>query len=390
MREQASRTVRPSRRQKWGGIRRRAVTAAAVTAVGVLSVGLLAPPAGAGSRSDPVQRSLNALVSAEGLPGALASVEYRTGRSRDYTSGVGDLAGGWKVPTDGQVRIGSNTKAFTAVVVLQLVAEGKIGLDSSVETYLPGLVRGMGVDGRRVTVRQLLQHTSGIPNYTDYDMPPRYYEPRELVDVALQHEAVFAPGTDWAYSNTNYVLAGLIVQRVTGRPVAEQIDKRVVRRIGLRHTYFPAVGDMTIREPHPKGYYRESADVPLHEYTELDPSWAWTAGQMISTNSDLNQFYQALLSGRLLPEAQLDQMRTTVPVPAEDFGPGVRYGLGLVSRSLSCGGIYWGHGGDIPGFHTRGGVTEDGRAAHVAVTALPADRAIAHRVETFVDTALCR
>ncbi|APU39366.1 serine hydrolase domain-containing protein [Streptomyces sp. TN58] len=366
---------------------------AAVTAVTVLALSALsatAPSVAAAPRTDTVQRSLDRLVSADGLPAALASVTTRDGRTRAYVAGVGDLATGSKVPRDGQVRIGSNTKTFTAVVVLQLVGEGRIGLDDPVDTHLPGLVRGEGIDGRHITVRQLLQHTSGLPNYTKYeDLQPRPYAPRDLVDIALRHEADFAPGARWGYSNTNYVLAGLIVEEVTGRPLAQEVDRRIIQRLGLRHTYFPAPGDATIREPHPHGYHRESADGPLRDITEMDPSWSWAAGQMVSTNSDLNRFFSALLRGRLLPDAQLAQMRTTVP--ADYFGRGAGYGLGLVSRPLSCGGVYWGHGGSFPGYETRGGATEHGRrAAHLAVTTQPTDKTVTQRLDATVDEALCR
>ncbi|MFD9338005.1 serine hydrolase domain-containing protein [Streptomyces sp. NPDC060028] len=395
MREQAWQRFRPSGRQRNG--RRSAAASAAVVAVGVMTVGVLAPPAAfAATRPDTVQQGLSTLVRSDGLPGALASVKDREGRARTYTAGVGDLATRSKVPMDGQVRIGSNTKVFTAVVVLQLVGEGKIGLDATVDTYLPGLVRGKGIDGSAITVRQLLQHTSGLPNYTSYlGDDVRYFEPRELLDIALRHEADFAPGKDWKYSNTNYVLAGLIVQEVTKRPLAEEIDRRVIKRIGLRHTYFPAPGDATIREPHPKGYYQDSAGAPLLDVTEMDPSWGWAAGQMISTNSDLDRFFSALLAGRLLPAAQLAEMRTTVRTERTEttFGPGARYGLGLVSKPLplSCGGgVYWGHGGSFPGYETRGGVTDDGRAAHVAVTVQLAGEAARKRVDHVVETALCR
>ncbi|WP_326616296.1 beta-lactamase family protein [Streptomyces decoyicus] len=390
MREQTWQRFRSSGRRPGG--RRRAVPAAAavVVAMGVMTMAVLAPPAvSAAPRPDTVQQGLSALVRSDGLPAALASVKDRAGRTRTYTAGVGNLATGSKVPEDGQVRIGSNTKVFTAVVVLQLVGEGRIGLDATVDTYLPGLVRGAGIDGRRITVRQLLQHTSGLPNYTAYlGDDVRYFEPRDLLDIALQHKADFAPGTKWEYSNTNYVLAGLIIQKVTGRPLAQEMERRVIQRIGLRHTYFPAPGDMTIREPHPQGYYRDAAGAPLRDITEMDPSWGWAAGQMISTNSDLNQFFTALLAGRLLPAAQLAQMRTTVPAPY--FGSGARYGLGLVSKPLSCGGVYWGHGGSLPGYETRGGATDDGRAAGAAVTMQPTDEAAMKRVERLVDTALCR
>ncbi|MFF9477959.1 serine hydrolase domain-containing protein [Streptomyces sp. NPDC014733] len=357
-----------------------------------MTTGALFPPAASAARPDTLQNSLNVLVHNDGTPAALASVTDREGRMRHYTAGVGDLRTGAKVPKDGQVRAASNTKAFTAVVTLQLVAEKKLALDAPVDTYLPGLLRGEGIDGRHITIRQLLQHTSGLPEYVDkraiLQDPQRYYEPRELLDSALAQKAHFSPGAKWEYSNTNYLVAGLIIQKVTGRPLGEEINRRIVDRIGLRHTYFPTPGDMTIREPHPKGYHRATADSPWRAVTELDPSWGWAAGAVISTNSDLNRFYTALLGGRLLPPAQLAQMRTTVP--AESLGRGVRYGLGLSSTPLSCGGVYWGHGGTIPGYFTFGGVTKDGRAVNIALTALPGDSATGQHVQTAVDTALCR
>ncbi|MFE2240494.1 serine hydrolase domain-containing protein [Streptomyces virginiae] len=371
--------------------RKRLRPVAAATAVAVMTLSTLtaaAPSVAARPRPDTLQRSLDRLVRSDGLPAALASVTGRDGRTRTYVAGAGDLTTGAEVPRDGQVRIGSNTKTFTAVVVLQLVGEGRVGLDAPVETYLPGLVRGDGIDGRHITVRQLLQHMSGLPNYTEYDLQPRPYDPRDLLDIALRHKAHFAPGAKWEYSNTNYVLAGLIVEKVTGRDLAREIDRRIIQRLGLRHTYFPAPGDVTIREPHPHGYHRETADGPLRDITDMDPSWSWAAGQLISTNSDLNRFFSELLRGRLLPDAQLAQMRTTVP--ADYFGRGAGYGLGLVSRPLSCGGVYWGHGGSFPGYETRGGATEHGRrAAHIAVTTQPADKTVMERVDAAVDRALC-
>ncbi|MFF1709677.1 serine hydrolase domain-containing protein [Streptomyces sp. NPDC058268] len=376
---------------------RRVVPAVAAAAVGVLTLGALAPPAVSAARPDTVdtvQQGLNGLVHTDGLPAALAGVkdgEGRKGHTRNYTAGVGDLATGSKVPRDGRVRIGSNTKTFTAVLVLQLVAEGKIDLDTSVDTYLPGLVRGENIDGGRITVRHLLQQTSGLPNYSKYLDEPRYFAPRELVDIALQHKGEFDPGKKWEYSNTNYVLAGLIVEQVTRHSLADELDRRIIKRIGLRHTYFPDRRDTTIRGSHPHGYYRDAADAPLQDITEIDPSWGWAAGQLISTNSDLNRFYSELLGGGLLPEAQLAQMRGST-LPAEGtFGPGARYGLGIVSKPLPCGdGLYWGHGGSFPGYETRGGATDDGRAANVAVTMQLDDEAGRARVDKVVESALCR
>ncbi|MEU0740186.1 serine hydrolase domain-containing protein [Streptomyces sp. NPDC006134] len=345
-----------------------------------------------------MQREMERLVGEGGFPGALAAFTGRDGHTRDYTAGTADLATGAPVPANGHIRAASNTKAFTAVVVLQLVGEGTVGLDTPVDTYLPALVRGEGIDGRRITVRQLLQHTSGLPDYTDslggdsFARRHVYTEPRELLDLALAHRARFAPGSRWEYSNTNYIVLGLLIQKITGRPVAEVITRRVVEPIGLRHTYFPAVGDQHIDGPHPKGYHAVEPGQALRDITVMDPSWGWAAGQLITTPRDLNLFFTALLRGELLKPRQLRQMRTTTGTTG--LWPGARYGLGLVSTPLSCGGLAWGHGGDIDGYHTRGGTTDDGRSVTLTVTALPtalpAAKAKERHVLSLVDTALCR
>ncbi|MGW4378294.1 serine hydrolase domain-containing protein [Kitasatospora sp. NPDC004531] len=370
----------------------RLVTASAVAGLALTAVAPTA--ASAAPRPDVVQQRLDALVKNDKMPAALATVKDRDGRTRTYTAGVGDLATGSRVPVDGQIRAGSNTKTFTAVVVLQLVAEGRVGLDTSVDTYLPGLLRGDGIDGRTITVRQLLQHTSGLPDYLDApaltDFRPiqyRYFEPRELLDGALAQKALFAPGTDWMYSNTNYLVAGLLIQKVTGRPYGEEVTERVIDRIGLRHTYVPATGETALREAHPHAYLTTEPGAPLIDYTEMDSSMAWASGDVVSTNTDLNTFFGALLAGRLLPAAQLAEMRSTVP--ADLIGPGVRYGLGLESKPLTCGGLVWGHGGTAPAHRNRGGVTEDGRAVNITVTTVP-DAATTTHLTDAVDAALCR
>jgi D-alanyl-D-alanine carboxypeptidase len=343
--------------------------------------------------ADPVQQRLDGLVRDDGFPAALAAVRDRSGRVRNYTAGVSDLTTRAKVPVDGQVRIGSNTKTFTSVVVLQLVGEGKVGLDQPIETYLPKLIRGNGIDGRHITVRQLLQHTSGLPNYTNFlangflPFQHTYFEPRELLDMALAQKADFEPGTKWEYSNTNYVVLGLLIEKITSRPLVEEITQRVIDRAGLRHTYFPNVGDQTIHERHPHGYTRDKPDQPLTDVTELDPSWGWAAGQMVATPSDVDRFLSALLGGRLLKPAQLNEMRKTVDAPG--LWPGARYGLGLISTPLSCGGLAWGHGGDIDGYHSSDAATDDGRAATVAVTRLPETDGQINHLQAAIDSALC-
>lgn len=376
---------------------RRVVAVVGVLAAALAVGGTLPTPAAADRDSrDVLRQGLERLVRDDRYPAALAATTRPDGRVRDYAVGVADLRTGARAPLDGRVRAGSNTKAFTATVVLQLVGEGKVSLDAPVETYLPRLVRGDGIDGRRITVRQLLQHTSGLPDYVPYidDLTGKgrhtYVQPRTTLDLGLAHKALFAPGKGWAYSNTNYTLAGLIIEKVTGRPLAEQITRRVIDRVGLRGTYFPGVGDERVRGAHPRGYFAERPGAPLEDITTMDPSWGWAAGQLISTPSDLNRFYAALFGGELLAPAQLAQMRTTV---ATDGGlwPGARYGLGVISTPLSCGGLAWGHGGNIPGYQTSGGRTDDGRAVSIAVTAdTPTVADGPHHVLALVDAALCR
>ncbi|WP_306214829.1 serine hydrolase domain-containing protein, partial [Actinoplanes sp. RD1] len=352
----------------------------------VAGVALVAPSASAAladsprhGRGDAVQQRLDQLAGKDGFPGVLASV--REGRRvTDYTAGVGDLRTQRPVPEDGQVRIGSNTKTFTAVVVLQLVAEGRIDLDQTVEHYLPGLVRGNGNDGSTITVRQLLQQTTGLPDYDDVlfqkpqdiiDLSHSYLEPRRLLDAALTRAPHFAPGTKWEYSNTNYVLAGLIVERVTSRPIGEEITERIIQPLRLRDTYWPVVGEQRLRGTHPHGYVAVAPGEPWVDVTDMDPSFGWAAGQLVSTPSDLRVFFEALVGGKLLKPAQLKAMMTTVPAPGFEPTGDWSYGLGLASRALPCGGLAWGHGGDIQGFETRNLVTTDGRSAVVAVTGLP-------------------
>ena len=363
-------TSRSSRRRSvvWRVL---AVPVAAAIALGVAGGTAWAAPSKGEAES--LKSRAQGLVDA-GYPAALAAVTDSKGESAGVAVGKGNLETGQVPPMDGEVRIGSNTKTFVAVVVMQMVQEGKVGLDEPIETYLPGLIKGEGVDGSKITVRQLLQHTSGLPEYTDitpgrsdiFQIKDHYAQPRDLLDTALGKPAQFEPGTQWKYTNTNYIVLGMLIERVSQRPVGEQIDERIVKKLGLSHTYFPAPGDRSIKGTHPQGYHL-SAGGKLEDITEMDPAWAWAAGAMVSTPSELNTFFQAVFDGRLLTQASIDEMKKGVDTDKA----GVVYGLGLIGRSLSCGGTAWGHGGDIEGYHTRGGVGPDGTAVTVAVTALP-------------------
>ncbi|GID28702.1 serine hydrolase domain-containing protein [Paractinoplanes brasiliensis] len=374
---------------------RKTLTSLAV--LGGLAAGgaVAAAPATAG-RVDPVQRSLNSLVSVDKFPGASASVRQADGRVRHYAAGAGNLRTGKKMPADARVRIASNTKMFTATVVLQLVGEGKVELDEPVETYLPGLVRGAGgIDGRKITVRQLLQQTSGLPDYDDelftdfLNALHTYYEPHDLLKVAFARAPESKPGEKFVYSNTNYILAGLIVQKVTGRPVGEQITKRIIEPLGLRHTYWPADGETTIRGAHPRGYFPAVGGNPPVDISESESSAGWAAGALVGTPSDINTFLAGLLGGKLLKPAELAEMKKTVDAPGFDTVGGSRYGLGLATFKLTCGGFAWTHGGIAPGYVTYVGIAPSGKAASIAVNSMVAEASAAEHLDKSLDTALC-
>jgi D-alanyl-D-alanine carboxypeptidase len=321
-----------------------------------------------------LETRMQSLVEA-GYPGVLASVTSPDGEVENAVAGEGDIDTGEAPPPDAEVRIGSNTKMFVSTIVLQLVDEGLIDLEAPIDTYLPGLIEGTGIDGTGITVQQLLQQTTGLPEYADqiaadaFDAQEKYISPRDMLDIALTRPADFAPGERWEYSNTNYLVLGLLIEAVTDRAIAEQIDERIVRPLGLEHTYFPAPGERELRGAHPIGYH---ADVPgdLRDISAMDTSFAWSAGAMVSTPSELNVFMRALLNGDLLSDEALEMLKSTVPA-GDELWPEAEYGLGLQRYPLSCGGFAWGHGGDIPGTQTRNAVGPDGTVATIAVTALP-------------------
>jgi D-alanyl-D-alanine carboxypeptidase len=340
-----------------------AVAAAlAMSACGSASPAYTAGATRAAAPHGDVRQILQRLTTADGAPGALAEVSDARGRTV-LTSGVADVESRVPVRRDSRFRIGSMTKPFVATVVLQLVGERRVALDAPVERYLPGVVRGHGNDGRVITVRQLLQHTSGLPDYLSYLSPPEilkdplaHRDARDLVNIALAHPPTFEPGTGWRYSNTEYLLAGMLIEKVTGHPYGREVRRRIIKPLHLHETYVP--GDRSaIPGPHPRGYVRPGENAPLMDITAINPSIAGASGEMISSGTDVNRFLGALVHGRLLRPAQLREMMTTRPTGAPD---GRAYGLGLESRPLPCGGgLYWGHDGDILGYQTAGGATAD-------------------------------
>ena len=338
--------------------------------------------ASAETRSDTLQRDADALL-AQGAPGVLVELDTPHGE-RKVRSGYGDVDDRTPVPWQARFRIGSYTKTFVTATLLQLVGEHRLSLEDTVERWLPGVVSGNGNDGSKITIRQLLQHTSGLPNYVE-QMPWLFEQdsfeqtrfrtttPKEMIALAMSQPPNFAPGTDWAYSNTNFLLAGMVIESVTGHSWRHEVTARIIRPLGLRDTYLPGENPH-VPGPHATGYKRfpepgtdpqNPTFLPPIDVTELNPSWAGAAGEIISTTADGNHFLRALLGGRVLKPAQLAEMKKTVPAKAFEFmWPGVRYGLGLMWMPNSCGGM-WFHGGDIHGFRTRNGATEDGRRSVV-------------------------
>jgi D-alanyl-D-alanine carboxypeptidase len=332
------------------------ITSTAALAVALTSGSAPAGQAPAVAPPPGVQQGLDAIVAA-GIPGVVAYV--RNGRDQwDLAAGVASRATDKPASPGDRFRIGSNTKAFISTVLLQLEAEHRLSLNDTVSRWLPGLVSGNGNDGSKITIRELLDHTSGLYNYTD---DPRvlapylngdrdyFWSPRQLVAIAVSHPPLFAPGTRWSYSNTNYIVAGLIVQAVTRESPIAEVYQRIIRPLGLSDTSFP-VRDPRVPGPHLDGYSTNYLDV-----TYLSPSWGYTAGGIISTAEDLARFHRALFTGRLLPPAQQRELETTVPTGT----PGQNYGLGVLSEQI-CGRTFWGHDGDFPGYYSLSLTSSDG------------------------------
>ncbi|WP_327675105.1 serine hydrolase domain-containing protein [Kitasatospora sp. NBC_00458] len=360
------------------GALRRGTGAAAMAAAVVMGTALPAVAAGAGPGGPghgggghgggghgATRAAMTTAVRSEGLPGIIASA--RTGQ-QSWTTAIGtaDTTTGQPRSPRERFRIGSVTKMFVATVILQLQAEGRLDLDDTVEKWLPGVVSGNGNDGSAITIRQLLNHTSGLTAYDDDPgmaallftpqfLTHRYdtYTPEQLVRIAVSHPPVFAPGAKREYSNTNYVLAGMIVTEATGRPYAAEIERRIIGPLGLDGTSVPGTAT-TVPRPHARAYSKlfGGSATPV-DTTELNPSMAGAAGGIISTTEDLTRFLSALMRGRLLPQAELDEMLTTE-------GPG---GLGISGGRLSCGVEVWGHDGGIHGSSTLALTTRDGRHA---------------------------
>ncbi|AIG79835.1 beta-lactamase class C [Amycolatopsis japonica] len=327
-------------------------TVVAIACAALLSVTAL--PAAAAGKTDPRQTAMDAAVAA-GIPGMVAVADDFRG-----VSGVADIERPGKPDASGRWRIASVSKVFVATLILQLVAEKRVGLDEPVQRYLPGLLPYP----EPITVRQLLQHTSGLPR----DLAPEdtwasgpevdterfeHFDSDDQIRLSVTKQPLqFKPGTSWAYSNTGYNVLGLLVEKTTRKPLERALAERITGPLHLRDTSLPRDFPFLIR-PAARGY-EQLYDAPrgLTDVTTYNYSRYFGAGGMVSSGKDLNRFFEALFGGRLLPADLLKQMKTTVPAG------GMEYGLGLMKLNLKTAGacaddhVVWGHGGDLPGFNT--------------------------------------
>ncbi|MDJ0384787.1 serine hydrolase domain-containing protein [Streptomyces sp. G-G2] len=325
-----------------------------------------------------------------GAPGALARYTGPDG-VKSKTLGVQDTAYGTAMDVDSRFRIGSVSKTFSSVVLLQLVNEGRVDLDTPVNHYLPGLL-----PDDRITVRHLMTHRSGLSDYTNVmfaDTVPGFEAVRnkvfgyqELVDLSLAEPRTTEPGVSYKYSNTNFVVVGMIIEKVTGKPVAKEYDRRIIKPLKLRDTSYVHPSTV-IRGAHAHGYLHPDEDgEALVDSTEQTVSWAQTAGAVISNAADLSTFMSGLVSGKLLPARMLDQMTTVTPTDATNTR---FYGLGLRRYDLSCGTQVFGHTGTVQGFYTYAFTTRDGKRSLSAMANTSNDGAANTALGGTLEAAFC-
>ena len=295
------------------------------------------------NRDKQIDKDMAALTAA-GVPGVALVIRDGADRTRIAT-GKSDVAAGTAMKVDDQVRIGSVSKTYVSVVVMQLVAEGKVALDDTVQKHLGPIVP----NAARITLRQLLSHSSGIANYEEHPEylkelmgnPNHVWAPGQLVAMAVELGARFEPGTAAEYSNTNYTLLGMTIEKVTGTTLAKQFEQRIFRPLDLKASSAPSGTELTGRYAH--GYYVLD-NPPATDVTRFSPSIGYSGGGIVSTTDDVTAFYKALFEGKLVRADLLSEMMTTVTARS-----GEKFGLGLQARDLPCGTV-WGHSGNFPGY----------------------------------------
>lgn len=323
-----------------------------------------AAPASAATTVPPLNPQALAAAIA-GLPddeasGALVQVRGSAGEWTG-TSGIADVRSGRPVPAGGRFRLGSMTKAFTATAALQLVARHRLSLDRTVQGYLPGL---LPASYPPITVGQLMDYTAGIPGVPIDHKDPTWFlahrfdtwTPRQMIDLATKDRPMeFAPGTMQHYGNIDYLVLGMVMEKVTGRPYGDAIRDGIIRPLHLTATTVPG-RDPKIHGPHAHGY--EATDTGWLDITDANPTFQWAAAEMISNAPDLDRFMVALRTGRLLPPAQNAELFRVPDVPSYETGEPATYSRGL-DKLVVNGVLYWGKSGDRPGYNNGMGMTPD-------------------------------
>lgn len=359
-----------------------AVPAQAATAEPNTSPAALAPPDTVG-----LAAALRSAVNA-GAPGALARIDDH-GKTYKETRGLADRGTRRAITTDDRFRIGSVTKTFSAVVLLQLADEHRLTLDAPVNRYLPKLL-----PDDRITVRQVLSHRSGLYDYTN-DMfadsvsgfeavRNKVFTYRQLVALSLKKPRTNAPGAAYSYSNTNFVIAGMLIEKITGQSVRTAYQDRIFKPLKLRDTFY-VHPDTKIPGSYARGYLTpDTAGAPLVDATAQTASWAQSAGAIISSARDLDTFYSALLSGKLMSAARLGEMERFSRVDST-----TAYGLGLRRRELSCGVSVYGHTGVVQGYYTYAFATKDGSRSVAAVATTSNNGKVQDAMGGVLDSAFC-
>lgn len=341
------------------------------------------------------QEQLDRYRVATGSVGAMAAV--RNGDDvTGYGSGSTALYPQAALGADTHFRVGSQTKMFVASLVLQLVDEGKVDLDTPIEHYLPGVVRGDGLDPNAITVRRLLQHRSGIKDNLgfvngDYLQTAQLllnpvwqiHPPSEqqMVEQGTKYGKQFGPGSRGVYSNTNYTVLGMLVEKLTGTDLTTAIQDRIIDKVGLPSTFFPRPGQKELPHPYARGYLTLKG-ATFADVTNFEPAVWGAAAALVSTGRDMSKFVNALLDGQVVSPARLADMRHTLPV--DNVGD---YGLGLAAFPTACG-TAWGHTGSVAGYNTET-VGNGRRAISVGINNTPVVSDPNDAIQQMVDHALC-
>ncbi len=320
--------------------------AARILAGVLIASAVVAVPAApaAPSRDARLTASIREALRTTAAPGAIVGVWQPGRKAYVRTFGVRNATTRAPMRRDLHMRIGSETKTFTVTALLQLAEQGRIALEDPIAKYVPGVP-----NGDAITLRQLASMRSGLANYTEtrafedalHADPFRVWTPPELLGLAFARPTLSAPGGRLHYSNTNTILLGLVIEQVSGEPLGEYIERHVTRPLGMTRTSFPTTP--ALPAPHARGYANDTADRRTVDATNWDPSWTWSAGQMVSTLDDLRTWVPRLVTGRGLLSAETQRIR----LASVSSGGALAYGIGL----LNVRG-WIGHNGSLPGYQT--------------------------------------